>query len=331
MLERMASAGSQILALSLAALAGAGLTWSVLSDSPPSPAEQPPPQLGGNVIAIVDGDPILREDWEARLSDHPGADARRLLAAETRRLAVLAAAREAGLADDPQVRARVEAAMVARYLQDELDTRLDEVRVHDRELETHLQAHPVTPPAPLRRVAVLRKALASNDPGSARAALLEARAAVAGLELPIPHFGPLAQQYSDHRPSQARGGVLGYLGPDHSEHDLVPAPVHAAAWALAAPGAVSDVVETDEALYLVRYVDEHIPRGHDIDSQVARLRERLLMEKRAAARDAFFDRIEAMAGVEIADEWKAEAAPEQRPVPPPGPGTRTVAALEARS
>lgn len=325
MLAGTLAGARRLIALSIAALAGAGLTWILLGDNAAVPADHaaaPPPTLGGNVIAIVAGQPILREEWDARLEEYPEADAKRLLANETRRLAVLAAAREAGFAEHPQVTDRFEEAMIALYLQDEMQARMAELAVSDGELQAHLDEQPIEQPAPLRRVAVIRKDIDASDVAAARTSLLEAREQLAGIELPIPHFGPLAQRYSDDRATRSRGGVLGYFAAELSPHDRIPGPVHAAAWALAEPGDVSGVVETEDALYLVRFVDQPELRQPDASARREAVRSRLLQDKRTAWRAQFLDDLERRAGVRIAEEWKATEAPATLPEPPPMPMAR---------
>ncbi len=324
MSERTKYGRGQFLGLSIAALAGAGLMWGLLDRDTPAPAEQsmaPPPELGGNVIAIVDGQPILRDAWEARLADHPGADAKRLLAGEMQRLAVLAAAREAGFAEHPQVTARFEEAMIALYLQQEMQARMAELAVSESELQAHLEDYPVAQPQPLRRVAVIRKDLhaADADADAARALLLEAREQLAGLELPIPHFGALAQRYSDDHATRSRGGVLGYFAEERSPHDRIPEPVHAAVWALAEPGEVSGIVEAEGALYLVRFVDQPERQTAETNTRREAVRNRLLEDKRRAYRAQFLDDLERRAGVRIAEEWQATDVPASLPEPPPTP------------
>lgn len=328
MLAGTLAGARRLITLSIAALVGAGLTWVLLGNGAPAPADHataPPPELGGNVIAIVDGKPITRDAWEARLAEHPEADAKKnklLLAGETRRLAVLAAARDAGFAEHPQVIARVEETMIALYLQDEMQARMAELAVSDGELQAHLDEHPIEQPVPLRRVAVIRKDIDATDVAVARASLLEAREQLAGIELPIPHFGPLAQRYSDDRATRSRGGVVGYFAAERSPHDRIPEPVHAAAWALAEPGDVSGVVETEDALYLVRFVDQPELRQPDASARREAVRNRLLQDKRAAWRAQFLDDLERRAGVRIAEEWKAMEAPATLPEPPPMPMAR---------
>jgi hypothetical protein len=317
----------QLLALLIAALAGAGLTWSLLhggvrderASALVDPRAASPPTLGGEVIAIVDGKPILRDVWEARLADHPEADAKRLLAGETRRLAVLAAARDAGFAEHPQVVSRFEEAMIALYLQDEMQARMAELEVSDPELQAHLDENPLAQPQPLRRLAIIRKDLDSSSTDAARALLLEARKELAKLQLPIAHFGPLAQRYSDDRATRDRGGVLGYFAAERSPHDRIDQSVHDALWALAQPGDVSDIVETEDALYLVRFVDAPELRGGDESSRREAARNRLLEDKRQAYRAHFLDELERRAGVRIAEEWQAPDEPALLPEPPPTP------------
>ena len=317
----------------LGVLAGAaGFYWLAVHDRGAEPQISAPVRPGGDVLAVVHGKPILREAWKLSVEGVSPDQSRRLLAAEARRQAVLGIALEAGYGERPEVRKRYEESVVALYLREELQSRLATVRLPQRELDAYIVDHPLDEPMPRRRIAIIRQQLSeSTSIDDATQSLLAAKQAAQALELPTAHFGPVAMTYSDHMGTRARGGVLGYFGPEHSEYDLVPAAVHEAAWRLEAPGAISDVVEADGSVYLVRYVDQHISPGKDPANQIARIRERLLAEKRNAVRTAFFDEIEALAAVEIAEEWRAEEVVPQPPSPPPSPVAQTPSLSEPRS
>jgi hypothetical protein len=235
---------------------------------------------------------------------------------------VLAAARDAGFAEHPQVVSRFEEAMIALYLQDEMQARVADLEVSDLELQAHLDENPIAKPVPLRRLAIIRKDLDSTSADAARAMLLKAREELAKLQLPIAHFGLLAQRYSDDRATRDRGGVLGYFAAERSPHDRVAQSVHDALWALAQPGDVSDIVETEDAFYLVRFVDAPELRGPDESSRREAARTRLLEDKRQAYRAQFLDDLERRAGVRIAEEWQATDEPASLPEPPPTPSAQ---------
>jgi hypothetical protein len=297
--------------------------------------------VGGDVIARVDGESILRDEWQSRVGDVTPEQSRRLLQSEVRRKAVLSAAEKAGYGDREEVRQRVEEAMLALYLREAVDAKLRSVTLSDAELEAYLADHPLSPPRPLRRAAVLRRQWAeeltdksAEDQQEALAAieaeLRSARVATLAANHPIAHFGALAARVSDHRSSSSRGGVVGYFQPERLPNDELPAEVHAALWALEAPGDISEPIETEDALYLVRFVDEHIRPGQDPERQRALIAEQLLAEKRRDRRQELLARLEAEAGVAIAPDWQARPTEPPKPQPPASPIPAQAAAQTGR-
>lgn len=278
-----------------------------------------------DVIVEVDGIRITEAQWNDALAGYPDLDKKRLLQSELQRLTVLSAATRAGFAEDPAVKKRLEAAMIARFIQSELDVRLAEVTVSDRELRDYLESNPLQAPEPLRRAAVIRQIVdEGEDREAARQALVDARGQVARLDSPIAHFAELAARYSDDQATRHRGGVSGYFRAERSEHDRMPAAVHEALWTLTGAGEVSDIVDTGDALWLVRFVDEMTSGGQSVDAQRNAAERRLLELKRGQARAKFFEELADQADVFVAEDWQvAESSEpgEQVPVPPAMPGT----------
>lgn len=314
---------TRLIVFTAVALGGAAVFWRFGPGAPPADeasGTDPAFAVGGEVIAVVNGQPILEGEWQSRVGDVTPEQSRRLLQGEVRRKAILSAAEEAGYAEREEVRKRAEEAMLALYLREAIDDRVASLALTEEELEAYLADHPMSPPRPLRRAAIIRRQMAEDeDAADIEGQLLAAREAALATNGPIAHFGSEAARLSDHRGSSSRGGVLGYFQAERFPNDEIPAAVHAALWALNAPGEISGVVEENGVFYLVRFVDEHVRPGQDPESQRALIAERLLREKRRVARQALLAGIETEVGVSIAPDWQAQPIEPQTPQPPPSP------------
>lgn len=316
---------SLFLGLAVGALAGAAIAWSVLdggSATSVDPSTTIQPALGidgsrGTTIARV-GDEVLTEADLARLrARFPNVPDAQLLNNRIDRLILLEAAQRAGYGADAAALQSYEDAMIARFLDEELGTRLDAVTLEERELEAHLAEHPIEPPTPLRRAALLRRSVSGEADRSAERDRLIA--AVADLEADslIAHFGSVAADHSDHAASRHRGGVVGYFGPQYQPHSSIPEAVHRALWSLEAPGDISEPVDAPEAVYLVRYVDDRVEPGRDLDSRRNVVARRLLEEKRLAEREAFLASLSDRVEVVLAEGWDLEREPAEPERTPP--------------
>lgn len=325
---------TRLIAFSAVLFSGAALFWHFGLDTSRPPGERSgadqAPAIGGEVIARVAGQPILLTEWQSRVGDVTPEQSRRLLQSEVRRKALLSAAEQAGYAERDEVRKRAEEAMLALYLRESIDARVESLTLTDEELEGYFADHPLSSPQPLRRAAIIRRqAVEGEDASAIESELLSAREAALASNGPIPHFGSVAAQVSDHRGSNRRGGVIGYFQAERLPNDEIPAAVHETLWSLDAPGEISGVVQEDGAFYLVRFVDEHVRPGQDPESQRALIAERLLREKRRNARQDLLTRLEDEAGVAIAPDWQAQPSEPRPPQPPPSPIASRVAAPDA--
>jgi hypothetical protein len=106
-------------------------------------------------------------------------------------------------------------------------------------------------------------------------------------------FAALAEEYSDDQGSAARGGDLDYF----ARGTMVP-PFEEAAFALQ-PGEVSDVVETQFGLHVIRLEDRDLPELDDVREQV---RGQLQRDRVAAAESAFVAQVEEPAQMRLADD-----------------------------
>jgi len=279
--------------------------------------------LRGDAVARVAGREILETDMAGIAANYPHADPIDLLAAEIRRRSVVAAARDAGYLDHPEVQRRIDEVLASLYLRDELQSRLADVSVAPAEVDERLARVTEPPEVPARRAAILRLQAATDaERSQARMKLEEALEQIPTVRSHLPHFGLLAERYSDHAGSKRRGGVIGRINPEPSAHDRIPREVHAALWQLDSPGDISPVIQAEEAMYLVRFVDEDAVNRPSAESRRAAARRELLNKKQADARQAFFDDLQRNAEVLVRSDWQSKPPVTESTLPsvPPMPG-----------
>ncbi len=105
-------------------------------------------------------------------------------------------------------------------------------------------------------------------------------------------FASLAEQYSEDQGSAARGGDLNFF-----ERGTMVPPFEEAAFALE-PGEVSDVVESQFGLHVIRLEERDFP---PLDEVAPRLRQEIQTERTARAESIFVAEIEEPAQITLAD------------------------------
>jgi parvulin-like peptidyl-prolyl isomerase len=205
--------------------------------------------------------------------------------------AMLQQARALGLESDPAVRRELEMLLLSRWWEREATPRLEAVAVTDAEVaaEYERQRERFTQPGQIR-LAMLKLDVPANATAArreeTRARLVEARERAlkqptAGGRGPAAiGFGTLAVDYSDDQASRYRGGDLGWLEPGNFNYHW-PRPVLEQAFALPR-GGVSDIIESDHALYLVMHVDSRPASVQPLERVAAALKQSLLVQKRQA-------------------------------------------------
>jgi hypothetical protein len=328
--------GASLLMFGAAAVISLAVFWYMAGagkDSPlDSASNRPAVAPDGDVIARVGGESIHESDLASLTARYPHAQAKDILAAEIRRRSTLLAARRAGYQDHPEIQRQLEEMLVSRYVADELTARLSDVSVDADEVDGRLRDPSQDAPVAQRRAAILRlQAMTEEQREAARAQLQAALAALPSVESRLAHFGLLAERYSDHPGSKRRGGVIGAFGPQHNEHDRIPLSVHQALWRLGAPGDVSPVVTTENALWLIRFVDESPIQSAGASNSRLVVEHRLLQSKRAELRRAFFAELERRAGVQIRNDWEGVLATPDDTTPPSVPPMPAGLSTEATS
>lgn len=244
------------------------------------------------VLATV-GDVVIsaaqfEDEMNRRARMRPGyfdrvAHRRQLLDELIDHQAQINAAKAAGLDQDPEFRALIERMLIQRLREARLEQALADLEVSDEEIEAYWQAHPGEFGRPERRqLAMIRVDLPARlDADSLRGyreQLQSIRAEALALPEDVSHFGGLAVSHSSDRGSRYQGGVVGWLvrHPDHGYR--WPGPVLEAAFALT-EGEVSEVLETDEAMWLLRLVRYEPERRMPLESVADGIRHRLLRER----------------------------------------------------
>jgi hypothetical protein len=203
---------------------------------------------------------------------------------------LLVQALEAGLDQDPEVRRSYHNLLVGKLRQQMLQPRIEAVEVTDEEVERYYQAHIDDYTRPARvRLAILHlethPTMSDEKREAIRARMTEAHEKAKEIPPEVRGFGPLSIDYSAHQASRYKGGDIGWLseGRDYRW----PEPVVSAGFALDRSGEVSDVIETEEGLYLVRLLDRRPAEVAPLETVAARIRHKLLLEKRREVEETF--------------------------------------------
>jgi hypothetical protein len=202
-----------------------------------------------------------------------------------RREALRLTARRLGVIDDPRYQAMRDDLLIARLKELHLQPRLDEVTVSEEEIAAYYEARKDQFQSPeLRQLAVLWFENPSSE--ERRAALLDrlrtARDLAAsdpGLQPPDTGFGLLSIDFSAHRPSRLKGGLVGWV-PARPEDSWRRA-LAGIGYSLDSRGSFSEVVVLPEGLFLVRLVEIRPARSQPLDAASSRIHDQLLREKKA--------------------------------------------------
>lgn len=295
-------------------------------------------------IARVGNEFVTAEDWESEVRMRGASRPGLFEAAEQRealmdqllyRRALVQQAERAGLHQRPEVRRSLDQILINQVLQTELRPRQENVDVSDRAVETFYREHADEYRVPARRrIAMIHFELGAGASEETRQAvrataesvLAEARESSDSM----PGFGPLAREHSAHQASRYRGGVLGWVGEGDPSRYSYPAVVVETANAMTEPGALSEVVEDERGLYLVRLVNYEPDRVRPLEELADGIRQRLLRDRFREVETRYRDEVLAAAEIELNARGRQlleatgepQRTPEpQRPPSPPGSGS----------
>lgn len=255
------------------------------------------------VVARIDEDVLTVEDVQREVDLRAGRAAPipelPVLVDEMveRRILVEKAIAE-GLDRDPELRRSWENLLIGRYKENHLRDQLRAITITDEEIGARYEGNADRYSRPAKaRLAILTlrtsPVMSPEEREAVVARMAEARGKVLAADDlgPGPGFGRLAVPYSEDQVTRHRGGDTGWL--DEGVDYRWPAEVVGAGFDLKV-GAVSEPLVTDDAVYLVRKLDER-PASR---IPLAQVRDQIRKELQRAAID---EREKAFAGAVRAD------------------------------
>ena len=277
-----------------------------------SPAPEPvdPPLARGGEVAITEED-FAFEIERRRSTGRPLTDPESIIQDLIERQAMLQAAAQSEVLNDPIVRRELENRQLGQWLDRSLQVERDAVRVTDEDLRAHYEDNiDRFRREGMARLAILYRQVQAFDPqegteelraalASARAAFLENREAVTQ-QGRLQGFGTIAADASEDTISRYRGGDLGWLE-FSALTNRIPLAVAESGLALA-PGEVSDVIVVDRGVYVVMKSDERPATVTPFDEVAPTLRRRLIRIKQEEVERAFMSNLLAQTSIEINPE-----------------------------
>lgn len=295
-------------------------------------------------LARVDDQYITRAEFEDEINRRGGDRSGNFRTDEQRRAlldellyrrALVARARQAGIAEQPEVRRSLDQMLINQVLQRDLRPRQEQNDIEPTAIEAFYAAHVDDYAIPARRrVAMIYFSLGAAASEEARAELMQkaelVRNEALALAAEMRDFGVLARDNSDDQASRYRGGVLGWIGEGNAERYSYPKIVVETANATSKPGEISGVLEDDAGLYLVRLVDYEPRRSRELDELASGIRQRLMRERFIEVEQQFRDETLAQAEIEVRQDQLEAIKPagpavdnDNRKQPPSLPDTAT--------
>jgi hypothetical protein len=278
-------------------LIGAASVWRLLSL--PRPAE---PVL----VARVGDRPIGIEAFQREMVRRGGSrpellDKNALLEEMIATEAGLARALALGLDRDPEVLHAYRSLLIGTMRTRELQPCLETITVTEAEIKAAYEQSldRFTQPAKARLALLYLQTNAKMSDAKRtelRAHLEEAKTKAVALPPTTRNFGALAIEYSDDQASRYRGGDVGWVSVGQ-ELGRWPKDVIAAGLALPEVGAVSELLDGPEGIYLVRLVDRRDSSVRPLESVSEQIRHQLLLQKRKEAEQAFAKGL--LAGIQV--------------------------------
>lgn len=246
-----------------------------------APDEEPEPEalaVPPGALVQVGEEWILETDLQAYLAQmrrplHPDDALEELI----RHAQLAQAAKAQGVDALPAVRTQIRMLLATQYLESMVE---DGEEIDDTELMALYEGQKDRFTEPGRiAIAVLRREFSADGRHQAVEAIATAREHFHDPEQvdlpPSQGFGPAASLFSDEPDTRFNGGLAGWVVPGRS-HFLVPAEVIEAAAELDAPGAISPVIVSEHAAWLVRLTELHPSRVRPFEA----VRDQLLIEWR---------------------------------------------------
>lgn len=214
-------------------------------------------------LAVIAGKTITPEIFKAEMARRKGEfnteRKEELLDSMVRSEVLFAAAKAAGYEKDPEVIAAIKQVLVGKYLRDNLDPKLAQIKATDQEAESYYQSHQAEFGTPaMVHAAMIKIAVSPKYSSEKKTELLtraeNARTEALALEAGVPAFGGVAVKYSEDQNSRYRGGDIDWLQAGAVD-GRVDKKVSDALFALKVPGEISPVIAEDDGFYIVKLME----------------------------------------------------------------------------
>ena len=265
-------------------------------------------RVPSDVLAVVGTSEIhvgdFRREVERRHAEGLAVDdAHSLLKELVERRLLVERARELGLEHDPEVRRSYENLLIGKLRARELQPLLQNVTVTDAEVREYYEKNRDEFAVAARiRPAILVRHVTDRNREKVRKAMLAVRQKAASLPIGTRGFGTLAIGNSEDQVSRYRGGDVGWLT-IAKPPPRWPGAVLQAAAALEKPGDLSELIETQKNIYLLRLIARKAASVKSLKEVAPVIRRRLLQDKKRSIEEKFLAGVRA--GVEVRIDERA--------------------------
>jgi hypothetical protein len=214
---------------------------------------------------------------------------------------LLVRAYQMGLEKDPDVVRSYYNLLIGKLKKRELDPRLENIKVTEPEILSHYERHRdrFTRPARIRLAFLMmgmHPTMSEEKKRKIRERMAEARDKA--LKTSNSHgFGSLAIDYSEHQATRYKGGDIGWI--EEGRRYRWDPEIIEAGFSLKKRGAISDTIETDTGLYLVKVMDRRASEIIPLEKVKERIRHQLVLSKQKEQEKAFQDEIKNAVPIQI--------------------------------
>jgi len=281
------------------------------------------PSLNSNILAIIDGDVITKDEFIEQMTlrggNRPGQyhdikQRKFLLDFMINQKLMMNDAEDKGINENDTVQRLYRKATIDKYLDEVLESKVDAVKVSESEIKRHFEENYSVYEKPARkRAAVIFKATnaqtTAEEKATIKQSLLAVKSSVSELDNNTYHFGDLALKHSDDRASKYQGGVIGWFIENPNRAYKWDRSVIKELFSLAENGDVSDVVETDQGLFLVRLVASESVHAKSLAQVSSGIKKQLLKVKQDQVKRDFINSLISNSSVEINENLLAQIEP----------------------
>ncbi|MCP4500340.1 MAG: hypothetical protein GY822_10310 [Deltaproteobacteria bacterium] len=272
-----------------------------LSSKPKASTGDPIAQVGSLVISVEDlEDRINRQSAFTRARYKENSEKQKFLENQVKFEVLALEAQSRGYADENEVQNAVKKIIVQRLTREEFDARLKGGDVTEADMLAYFENNKdkYHKPEAVRLAVISIEKGADAAKAKTLAAQARTEAAAAATIKDRKHFKMLVGKYSSHAETKKTGGDTRYKS--RKELDALLAPqVATIGWDLKDINAVSEVIETPAAFWIVKRVGYKREVSRDFTKVKTHIRNTLNREARATAFNAYVDELKAKYNVKV--------------------------------